>query len=43
MDRSAEYQAPAVESFDEVEIIGDSPEAAGTHVPAGSVVPIHGA
>jgi hypothetical protein len=31
-----EYQAPAIESFDESEILGEAPEATGTHVLTGS-------
>ncbi len=42
MERPAEYQAPAVETFEEVEILGDGPEAAGTLV-SGSQLPPNGA
>lgn len=35
MDRDVNYEAPAVESFDDEQVFGDAP-AVGTHVPRGS-------
>lgn len=42
MERSAEYQAPAVETFEETEILGDAPQATGTEV-HGSQIVVNGA
>jgi hypothetical protein len=38
-----EYETPTVESFEEAEILGDAPEATGTHFSSGSVVAVNGA
>ncbi len=37
-----DYESPVIETFDESEILGDAPEAAGTHV-TGSQVYTNGA
>jgi hypothetical protein len=43
MERPAEYQTPAIDSFDESEILGDAPEATGTHGLSGSQIYTNGA
>jgi hypothetical protein len=36
-----DYKAPQIETFEEAEVLGDAPEATGTHVPQGSIIHIH--
>ena len=40
MDRETNYQQPAVDSFDEVEVLGDAP-AVATDAVGGSQLPPH--
>jgi|GEM_PF-4031271 len=42
MQHPADYQQPAVESFDEADILGDTPEMAPTFV-SGSVTQVNSA
>lgn len=37
-----DYEAPAIQTFDEMEVIGEAPESAGTHI-QGSQIYVNGA